>query len=149
MTALRRFFAAFILSFTVSMTPSFAAPVTKKIIVESPADKVVYRVVYATSGDAAWYEINRVDSATKRTEILAQDQQLFTNKQNDGGTSVPAENKHTLALGYADALIKAAGGVDAYTKSFESYAKYGVPLPTGLFRQALTEKGVTVPSGTK
>jgi hypothetical protein len=123
-----------------------ATPVTKKVISESPAAKVVFRVVSATDGEAAWYEIQKVEVATQRTEVLVQDQQLFTNKQNDGGASVPAENKHVLALGYADQIINAAGGVPAFTKSLERYPQYGVPLPTGLLRQALIERGVIFPS---
>lgn len=149
MIDIRKFLAVSTLSLSACMPSAYAVPLEKRIIAESPADKVVYRVVYAKGGDAAWYEINKVEIATKRSETLAQDEQLFTNKENDGGPSIPAENKHTLALGYADALIKAAGGVDAYTKSFENYAKYGVPLPTGLLRQALTEKGVKIPPSAK
>jgi hypothetical protein len=148
MSNAKRILAVWLFSMITQMIPAHAEPTTKKVIVESPTEAVIYRVVSATNGDAAWYEISRYEVTSKRTEILAQDQQLFTNKQNDGGPSIPAENKHALALGYADSLIKAAGGADAYTKSFESYAKYGVPLPSGLIRQALTERGVKVPGGS-
>lgn len=146
MISLRKSLVALVSICVTHIGSAHAAPVTRNTIVESAAPKIIFRVVSASDGEASWYEIQKFEPATQRTEVLAQDQQLFTNKQNDGGPSVPSENKHALALGYADQVIKAAGGVSAFTKSLETYPRYGVPLPTGLLRQALTERGVSFPS---
>ncbi len=125
--------------------PLYASPLQKTVIAESSSSDSVYRVVSATNGEGAWYEISRTDSKSNRSEVLAQDQQIFTNTANDGGAAIPAAAKRQLALGYADHVISKAGGIDAYSLSLRDYATYGIPLPSGLFREALIEKGVRMP----
>jgi hypothetical protein len=142
----RREFLATSLGALGSISSLQSAPrVDRKVLAEARSDKETYRVVSVTNGEGAWCEIRKVNPATGAAQVLSQDEILFTNGGNDGGAAVPIEVKRTLAAGYAQSLIDAQGGVKGYSLSIRQSAAYGVPLPTGLLREALIRKGVVFP----
>jgi hypothetical protein len=142
----RREFLATSLGALGSLSTVQSAPsVERKVLAEARCDTGIFRVVSASNGQGAWCEIRRTDLVTGATHILCQDEMLFTNSNNDGGAAIPSEVKQTLVAGYAQHLLDAVGGIKAYSKSMLQSAAYGVPLPTGLLREALTQKGVVFP----
>jgi hypothetical protein len=142
----RREFLATSLGALGSITPLHSAPsVDRKVLAEARSDNGIYRVVSVSNGQGAWCEIRKVNPATGATQVLSQDEMLFTNGSNDGGAAIPIEVKRILAAGYAQSLIDAQGGVKSYSQSMRQCVAYGVPLPTGLLREALSQKGVVFP----
>jgi hypothetical protein len=105
-----------------------------------------FQVLSITKGDASWFEIVSLTGETSKPTKIFQDTVLFTNDTNNGGPAVPRDVKEKLAEGFAKRAIDNEGGVEKFSKSLESYATYGVPLPTGLYREALRKQGVTFPS---
>lgn len=117
-----------------------------EIISEVRAGENTFQVREVKRGEGAWFEITRSKGGETRPEILFQDTALFTDGQNDGGTAVPAEVKKKLASDFAKRAIAREGGADAFSTSLKSYEKYGVPLPTGLYRESLIAQGVRFPA---
>ena len=116
-----------------------------EVLSEVRAGENTFQVREVKRGEGAWFEITRSKGGEARSEIVFQDTSLFTNAQNDGGTAVPAEVKRKLASDFAKRAIAREGGVDAFSTSLASYERYGVPLPTGLYRESLIAQGVRFP----
>jgi hypothetical protein len=117
-----------------------------EIISEVRAGENTFQVREVKRGEGAWFEITRSKVGDAQPEIVFQDTALFTNSQNDGGAAVPVEAKKKLASDFAKRAIAREGGADAFSASLMSYEKYGVPLPTGLYRDSLIAQGVRFPA---
>lgn len=117
-----------------------------EVISEVRAGETTFQVREVKHGEGAWFDITRSRGGKTPSEIVFQDTSLFTNAQNDGGTAVPAEIKRKLASDFAKRAIAREGGADAFSTSLKSYEKYGIPLPTGLYRESLIAHGVRFPA---
>lgn len=134
--------AASIVSSSLLLASAMAGPIRKEVIGQSEGKTEVYRLIYGTDGDAAWNEIDSVNKNTKVAKVIVQDEILFTNERTSGGSQVPLENKVDLANIYAKYVIEKAGGIDKYREEMSHLSQYGIPEPTGLFKEALDRLGV-------
>lgn len=115
------------------------------VLSEVRTDDGIFRVVSVRRGEEGWLEITKTTRGDAKSTVLFQDTVIFTNERNDGGSAVPLEVKRKLAGGYAKHSVSEEGGVDAFSLSLKKYEAYGVPLPAGLYRQALEDLGVRFP----
>lgn len=116
-----------------------------EVLSEERTDDGTFRVLSVRRGDEGWLEITKTTPGQGKSTILFQDTAIFTNERNDGGSAVPLEVKRKLAAGYAKHVVSGEGGVEAFSQSLKKYEAYGVPLPSGLYREALEDLGVRFP----
>jgi hypothetical protein len=116
-----------------------------KVLSEARTDDGTFRVLSVRHGEQGWLEITKTSPDGTKATTLFQDTVIFTNERNDGGASVPLEVKRKLAAGYAKHVVSGEGGVEAFSQSLTKYEAFGVPLPAGLYREALENMGVRLP----